>query len=169
MDNNRIEQISETMRGKSNEELKIILSDNDSTHWSEEAFEAIRQVLSQREHHRASLQDLENAHDINGLLLIVADKTGAYSDHDRREAAMEPIPPIDACAQAALHGNGAELKGVVCRLCEGEARHKQRDNGTQYGSQLHRSSTDFQLINSVVGSRRPPFAEGASYRCAPGS
>ncbi|MCJ7503113.1 MAG: hypothetical protein MUP80_08655 [Acidobacteriia bacterium] len=102
MDNKVIQQISERMRDRSTEELRTILSDNDSTQWSEEAFEAVKRVLSEREHHTVCLQHLEDAHDIDGLLLIIADQTSAYSDHDRKEAAKVLMNIKDTKATAGL-------------------------------------------------------------------
>jgi hypothetical protein len=89
LDKKIVQQISERMREKTTEELRQILNENDKFQWSDEAFEAIRQILSKRNESIAKVQDMEKQRNIEGLIgVITASNLAAYSDDERKNAAI---------------------------------------------------------------------------------
>ena len=64
MNNRLIRQIRKNMKSKTTEELTQILKKSDKKQYSEEAFEAIRQILEAREENISNKSSMKNDFDI---------------------------------------------------------------------------------------------------------
>ncbi|MHC4665851.1 MAG: HEAT repeat domain-containing protein [Planctomycetota bacterium] len=79
-------RVLEHMREKTSGELHQILQEHDLSQWTEEALEAIRQVLLERGKTSAQVKKLEEEKDMDGLIALIA--TSNFSDDEKKEAAV---------------------------------------------------------------------------------
>lgn len=112
MEKRLVQNIIERLKEKSKEELSQILEKHDLYEWSEDAFEAIRQILSKRDETRIQIQDLENKKDLDGLIgIITSIDSLACSNSERKEAAraLKKINDSESTEALIKIGNNSSM------------------------------------------------------------
>ncbi|MCK4835227.1 MAG: HEAT repeat domain-containing protein [Candidatus Aminicenantes bacterium] len=112
MEEKLVQDIIERLKEKSTEELSQILEKHDLSEWSEDAFEAIRQILPKRDETRIQIQDLENKKDLDGLVGIITSIDSLdCSNNERKEAAraLKKINDLESTEALIRIGNNSSM------------------------------------------------------------
>jgi hypothetical protein len=94
MKNSLYQDILENMRKKSKEELHEILKENDRTEYSDDAFNAIKQVLSEREQKIGDLKTIEEQKNCEKIDEVITSAINTKHSEDERNAAAKILKKL---------------------------------------------------------------------------
>ena len=95
MDKKTIQQILKLMEGKSTSELSQILNKNDRTQYIDEAFEAIKQILSKRKETLTKIKEFEESKNSKGLQEIIKNSDLLFVSDDERKEAIDALVTVN--------------------------------------------------------------------------
>jgi len=117
MNKELVQKILERFQEKETEELSRILDKHDLSEWSEEAFDAIRQILSKRNETKVKIPNLESQINLKELIRIITTSNFISCSSEERKEATKALRRIneEKAVEALLEIGNNESASISIR------------------------------------------------------